>query len=42
MKLFLDTNVVIDAVKLREPFVRAILPVFEMGKAGFINCSFQI
>lgn len=34
MKLFLDTNVVIDAVKLREPFVRAILPVFEMGKSG--------
>ena len=34
MKLFLDTNVVVDAVKFREPFVRAILPIFQMAESG--------
>ena len=34
MKLFLDTNVVVDAVKFCEPFVRAILPVFQMAECG--------
>lgn len=34
MKLFLDTNVVVDAVKFREQYVRAIIPIFQMGQAG--------
>lgn len=34
MKLFLDTNVVVDAVKFREPFVHAIVPIFEMADGG--------
>lgn len=34
MKLFLDTNVVVDSVKFREPYVRAIVPIFQMGQVG--------
>lgn len=34
MKLFLDTNVVVDSVKFREPYVRAIVPMFQMGQVG--------
>ena len=34
MKLFLDTNVVVDSVKFREPYVRAIVPIFQMGQLG--------
>lgn len=34
MKLFLDTNVVVDAVKFREPFVHALIPIFEMADDG--------
>lgn len=34
MKLFLDTNVVVDAVKFREPYVQAIVSIFQMGQAG--------
>ena len=40
MKLFLDTNVVVDAVKFREPYVRAIVPIFQMGQAESINWLF--
>ena len=34
MKLFLDTNVVVDSMKFREPYVRAIVPIFQMGQVG--------
>ena len=34
MRLFLDTNVVVDSVKFREPYVYAIVPIFQMGQAG--------
>ena len=34
MKLFLDTNVVVDSVKFREPYVRAIVPIFQVGQVG--------
>ena len=34
MRLFLDTNVVVDSVKFREPYVRAIVPIFQMGQVG--------
>ncbi|WP_296261496.1 PIN domain-containing protein [uncultured Phocaeicola sp.] len=30
----LDTNVVVDSVKFREPYVRAIVPIFQMGQVG--------
>jgi len=34
MRLFLDTNVVVDSVKFHEPYVYAIVPIFQMGQAG--------
>ena len=34
MRLFLDTNVVVDSVKFRKPYVYAIVPIFQMGQAG--------
>ena len=30
----MDTNVVVDSVKFREPYVYAIVPIFQMGQAG--------
>ena len=34
MKLFLDTNIVVDSVKFREPYVYEVMPIFQMGDAG--------
>ena len=34
MKLFLDTNVVVDLIKYREPFVYDVIPIFQQGKTG--------
>lgn len=34
MKLFLDTNVVLDLVRYREPFVYDVIPIFQQGKMG--------
>ena len=34
MRLFLDTNVVLDVVKFREPYVYDMLPILQMGKIG--------
>lgn len=42
MKLFLDTNIVVDSVKFREPYVYEAMPIFQMGMQVFISCSFPI
>lgn len=34
MDLFLDTNIVVDIVKYREPYVYDALPIFQRGAAG--------
>ena len=34
MRLFLDTNIVVDSVKFREPYVYEVMPIFQMGDAG--------
>lgn len=34
MDLFLDTNIVVDIVKYREPYVYDALPIFQGGAAG--------
>ena len=42
MDLFLDTNIVVDIVKYREPYVYDALPIFQGGRQEFIICSFRI
>ena len=34
MKLFLDTNIVMDYMENREPFVSDVLTMFQMGYEG--------
>lgn len=34
MRLFLYTNIVVDSVKFREPYVYEAMPIFQMGDAG--------
>ena len=34
MRVFLDTNIVVDSVKFREPYVYEVMPIFQMGDAG--------
>lgn len=34
MRLFLDTNIAVDLVKFREPYVYEVMPIFQMGDAG--------
>ena len=34
MKLFLDTNIIMDFVKCREPFIYEALPLIQQGEKG--------
>lgn len=34
MNLFLDTNIVVDIVKFREPYVYDAMPIFQKGEVG--------
>lgn len=39
LTVLLDTNVVLDLVMAREPFVHAALEIFAMGEAGLVDLA---
>ena len=37
MKLFLDTNIIMDFVKCREPFIYEALPLIQQGEIAYLS-----
>ena len=43
MKVFIDTNIMIDFLENRQPFASDAIRIFELSQLlGRLNCSFQI